>query len=177
MRFYVILMVLFLILIIGIGYSDSTPLSTYTDVQERPAYLDRYADKIAQGYAVFNANGDGLYNLNSVIYFFSDTPQADPSDRPDFLGVISLTTEGDPIIYEVTYNRQEGRYMVRIDASHDAFGAGSPTPIRHRVYEHAALIPGMIRGQACVLYNGDRPAFDNPNDWDESKALALVSVP
>jgi len=130
-----------------------------------------YTPLIQDGYAFYNASGEGLMNIDRVDSFFS-TDQRSPLS---FLGVIELTDEGDPIIYEVSY--ENDLYSLQIDYTHDKFGSDDQDTFTG-TYEHSTVVPGKVRGRACVLYNGDQtPNFDDWSTWADNRACVVAHLP
>lgn len=110
-------------------------------------------------------------NIDRVDSFFS-TDQRSPLS---FLGVIELTDEGDPIIYEVSY--ENDLYSLQIDYTHDKFGSDDQDTFTG-TYEHSTVVPGKVRGRACVLYNGDQtPNFDDWSTWADNRACVVAHLP
>jgi len=141
--------------------------TTISIPENLPEWLEVFRPELEQGYAVFNAGGYGIFSREAVENFFL----SEPGDRASWLGVIAYGTEGEPYLYKIT--GWEGAYTVTLDSTRDPFGKQE---IRSYTYEHAGVLPGKVEGQLCVLYNGDMPNLDIPEDWLPEKAMPIVNL-
>ena len=132
-------------------------------------------EEIPQNYPINQAIKDGcvvvsnnsVFNKSKLDSFITNTEANNENRKSDFIRIVKYTNEGDPIITDLQYKKDDG-YTLTYDNTRDAFGADTKVTtyddIPSNIYtidliEDANLINIKLVLQGVIDYNSDTKEY------------------
>ena len=132
-------------------------------------------EEIPQNYPINQAIKDGcvvvsnnsVFNKSKLDSFITNTEANNENRKSDFIRIVKYTNEGDPIITDLQYKKDDG-YTLTYDNTRDAFGAGTKVTtyddIPSNIYtidliEDGNLINIKLVLQGVIDYNSDTKEY------------------
>jgi len=75
-----------------------------------------------------------------------------------FLRLVAVTIEGDPIIYDIEYDNQNNKVLIKMDATRDKFSSIEDQTISQKEYEKIGTYQETYEGEEyifLVAYSGE----------------------
>ena len=111
-------------------------LKSIEDIIENNINAPKLLEEVPQNYSMTQAIKDGcvvisvntVFNKSKLDSFITNTSADSENRQSDFIRIVQYTNEGDPIITDLEYKKDDG-YILTYDNTRDAFGADTKVTI------------------------------------------------